>query len=302
MDFSPAILSLARAVAYKYNSLTERYLQEAGASVLSTYALHRYTLIPAIIWAIIFVRPSDIAAILQTPHQLLYFGIIFVIWNIQQYAHSFRVNSTSTVSALSNLYNVLTLPLLLIAGTFFNHDAPNGYSIAAIVVLVVAMLVKPAHHILNNRARYSRPVPVLIGFICLEALVDVVLIALCRQLLKEIPPHVFIGVFDILVLISCALCVAFLAKRQPMDVKAMVKKHPLRSISLPIIFFAGSVVEFYAQAALPIYIMISIGAITFVMDIFSDVYRKRIQINFQTISFVSLVFVGICLAVYAIQL
>ena len=291
--------AVGRAVAYKINSLTERYLQERGASPLSTFALHRYTLIPAVLWALIFIRPDDIIKILHTPHQVVYFLIIFLIWSGQQFAHSYRINSTSTVSALSNLNNVVTLPLLLLAGTFFNHDTPNVFSVAGIVVLAFAMLIKPAHHRANERARFSRPLPLIISIICLEAIVDVVLIALSRQLLKEIPARVFIGVFDIVVLISCVLCVAFLSRRMALDVKTMVKRHPVRTLSLPMIFFAGSVVEFYAGAVLPIYTLVSIGVITFAMDIFSDLKRHRIRFNLQTVAFVGLVFIGIGLAIYS---
>jgi hypothetical protein len=79
----------------------------------------------------------------------------------------------------------------------------------------------------------------------------------------------------------------------------MASKNPGRTISLPLIFFAGAVMEFYAQAKLPIYILISIGAITFVMDICSDLWRRRIRFNLQTATFTILVFIGVGLAVYA---
>jgi hypothetical protein len=299
MNPTTVFLAAGRAVAYKVNSLTERYLQERGASPLSTYALHRYALIPALMWTVLFVRPADITSILYTPHQVLYFLVIFLIWNAQQFAHSFRVNATSTVSALSNLYNVLTLPLLLVVGTLFNHDKANALSIAGILVLAMAMLIQPAHHLTNKRARLSRPLPILVAFICVEAMVDVVLIALSRQLLKEIPPRVFIGVFLILVLSACVVCVQLLSRRLPLDVRKMASKNPGRTISLPLIFFAGAVMEFYAQAKLPIYILISIGAITFVMDICSDLWRRRIRFNLQTATFMILVFIGVGLAVYA---
>ncbi len=299
MNPTTVFLATGRAVAYKVNSLTERYLQEMGASPLSTYALHRYALIPALIWAAIFVRPDDITSILHTPHQVLYLLAIFLIWNAQQFAHSFRVNATSTVSALSNLYNVLTLPLLLVVGTLFNHDTPNVFSIAGIIVLAVAMVIQPAHHLTNKRARLSRPLPILVAFICAEALVDVILIALSRQLLKEIPPHVFIGVFLVLVLSACIICVQILSRHLSLDVRKMALKNPGRAFSLPLIFFAGSVMEFYAQAKLPIYIMLSIGAITFVMDIGSDLWRHRIQFNLQTAAFTTMVFIGVGLAIYA---
>jgi hypothetical protein len=172
MNPTTVFLAAGRAVAYKVNSLTERYLQERGASPLSTYALHRYALIPALMWTVLFVRPADITSILYTPHQVLYFLVIFLIWNAQQFAHSFRVNATSTVSALSNLYNVLTLPLLLVVGTLFNHDKANALSIAGILVLAMAMLIQPAHHLTNKRARLSRPLPILVAFICVEAIVE----------------------------------------------------------------------------------------------------------------------------------
>lgn len=275
-------------------------MQEAGASPLATFALHRYTLIPAIAWALIFIRPDDLAKILHTPHQVLYFVIIFLIWNGQQLIHSYTINTASTVSVISNLHNLMVLPLLLLVGAFFNNDHPNLFSVAAIAALVFALIIKPAHHVNNQRTRFSKPFLLIAGFILMQSLVDAVLIGLCRQLLKEVPPKIFIGVFDILVLAACVLCVSFLAGRQPMNLRATVKKHPVRAVSIPVIFFIGSVVEFYAQAALPIYIMVSIGAVTFIMDIFSDLWRHRISFNFQTASFILLVLLGISLSVYSI--
>jgi hypothetical protein len=300
MDIIPSALSAARAIAYKYNSLTERFLQEAGASPITTYVLHRYALILAVIWLLIFVRPVDVILILHTPHQVIFFLIIFLIWNVQQFTHSYRINSTSTVSALSNLHNVLALPLLLLVGTYFNNDKPGAFSILAIAVLTIAMLIKPAHHTNNYRARFSKPVIVIVGFILLEAIVDVILIALARQLLKEVPPHVFIGVYTTLVLSACMIISMFLSRHLKVNVRATVRRQPLRSLGLPLIFFIGSIAEFYAQTSVPIYTLIAIGAITFIMDVISDLRQHRVRFNLQTIGFIILVATGISLAVVGV--
>lgn len=300
MDFSPTLLSLSRAIAYKVNSLTERYLQEAGSSPLSTYALHRYALIPAIIWSLIFIRADDITYILGSGVLLGYLLFIAVVWNVQQFLHSYIVNTTSSVSALSNLYQILVLPLLLLVGAFFNHDTPNIFSVIAISLLVLALLIKPAHHKNNHRVRFSKPFILIASLILIQAIVDAVIIGMYREVLKEVSPEVVIGLFSIAVLIVCVFCVSFFSRRQKNEQVEVVQKFRWRALSIPMLWFAGTIPEMYAYTALPIYIVLAIGAITFVMDVFSDLRRHRISFNLQTVSFIGLVFSGISLAIYSV--
>lgn len=303
MDIGSTALSAIRAIAYKTNSLTERWLQEAGASPLSTYALHRYALIPAVIWSIIFIRPSDISNLLSSSHLLIYLLFIVIIWNAQQFLHSYIVNTTSSVSSLSNLYNILVLPLLLLVGAYFNHDTPNILSILAIALLVIALIIKPSHHVTNKRARFSKPFLLIAAVILIQAVADAISIGMYREAVQQISPEVVIGVFSISVLLGCVICVSFFSVRQKKKQQSapIIKKYPYHAMSVPMIWFAGTIPEMYAYTVLPIYTVLAIGGITFIMDIFSDLRRHRIAFDFQTASFIFLVFSGIVLAAFSIK-
>lgn len=125
MNSLPDIYALAQGMGFEVQALTERRIQEAGASPLSTFALQRYAFIPALIWSFFFVRTEDIGYVLHTPLLLAYLVAVAVIWNAQAFLWSYLQNSTSSMSSISTLYYLLYLPLLLIVGTLFNHDVPN---------------------------------------------------------------------------------------------------------------------------------------------------------------------------------
>ncbi len=299
MDYVGTINALLRAVGFKTTELTRRLLQEKGATEIDTYTIFRFALIPAVIWSLIFVQPDDIAFIIGNPELLTIFGIITVLWNTQALLISFVINSTSSMVHFATLYNIFTLPLFLAFGTFYNGDRPNVLSIAAIGILILALLIKPAHHKTNLRPRLARPLVFIALIILAKAVCDTILDGTAREALKQISPPVFLGVFSVTTLTVCSIISKFYVKPRFAESK-IIKEHKWLVLLVPFVWFAASIPEAYAVAALPIYTVISIGAITFAMDIFSDVLHKRIRINFQTLSCITLVLAGISLAVFSI--
>ena len=299
MDYQGTIYALLRAVGFKVSNLTKRLLQEKGASEIDTYTIYRYALIPAIVWALIFVRKKDIDFILGSPRLIFLLVAIIVLFNLWAFLKSYVINITSSMVLLTTLYHALTLPLYLLFGTIFNNDIPNTFNIVAISVLLVALLINPAHHKKNVRPRLSRPFAVVALLIVANALCATVLDGASREMLKEINPAVFLGIFGVTTLSVCAVISKFFINPRVKETKIMKEKKWL-ALLVPMLWFASSIPEVYAFAALPIYTVISIGTITFGMDAFSDVIHKRIRLNFQTIAFIGLVLAGLGLTILSV--
>ncbi len=292
------IFALTQSLGFQIQAFSERRIQEYGASPIRTFALQKYALIPALIWSIIFVRISDIFMVLHTPILLGYFILIALSWNIQSFLFSYLLNTISSMSSTATLWYLLYLPLLLAVGTFFNHDMPGLYSFLGIGILLLAFIIQPTQHEKNIRARFSLPIISIIGFGFITALMNAVNGGMTRQALSMIRPEVFLGIFSILTMALCALWTSFVPHSA--SDTAIFKKRWLLAASVPLLWFLASIPETYSYAKLPIYTVVSIGAITFLLNTISDLYRNRIKFDFRTVIFIVLVLVGMGLAVYSI--
>lgn len=299
MNYGP-LYAFLTAIGFKTNTLTSRLLQEKGATSVDTYVIYRYALIPSAIWSLIFIRKADLALIFHTPKLLIIFGVIIVLWNLQAYLMALVINSTSSMILLSTIFNMLLLPLFLGFGTFFNHDKPNVFSLSAILILLVALLIKPAPHKKNLRPRLSKPLHVVVLLIFAKASCDTILQGISREAMKQIHPVVFLGAFSLPALSVCWVISRFYIRRRVAETSVMRQKQWFAVSLIPLTWFIASIPESFSLAAIPIYVFISISVVTFLMDTFSDVIHKRIHMNLQTISFIGLVLAGISLSVASV--
>lgn len=293
------LYALLRAVGFKTSGLTIRLLQEKGASEFDTYAIYRFALIPSFLWSLIFVRKEDIVFILNSPRLIIIFSLIIILFNLWAIIKSFVINTTNSMVFYTTLHTALTLPFFLIFGSFFNGDTPNAFSLSAIAVLLVAIFLKPTPHKKNSRSQLSRPFLIIALLILLNAVCSTVLDGISREALKEIHPTVFLGVYSFTTLLVLTIVSKFVVRRRVKE-SSSIKRHKLLALMVPMIWFAASIPEAFALAALPIYTVVSLGSITFFMDTFSDVIHRRIRFNFQTISFVILVLIGISLSALSV--
>lgn len=302
MNYGP-LYAFLTAVGFKTNTLTVRFLQEKGMPRFDTYAIYRYALIPSVIWNLIFVvRSPDLKLIFHTPGLLAIFGTIVIFWNIQAYVRAEITNSTNSMVLYSTIYNILVFPLFLAFGVLFNHDTPNVFSLSAILVLLLAVFVKPTPHKDNVRPHLSRSVSSLVLLIFLTAVCDTILQGVAREALKQIHPVVFLGVFSLPTLSVCWILSRVHAPHGPEEKQtgATQQRQWLAIILIPLTWFAASIPEAFSLAAIPIYVFISINDVTFLMDTLSDIIHKRIHLNYQTIGFILLVLAGISLSVASV--
>jgi hypothetical protein len=292
-----AFFAFAQAAIFKLGELTERRVQEQGASSASTFMLYRYALIPAFVWSLFFVRARDIAQLMHSPVLLGYILFIAITWNMQGFLWSYLLNKMSSVTALSTLQHLIYLPLLLVVGTFLNHDAPNLYSFLAIGALVVAFAIQPTHHHENTRARFTLPLILIVGLALLKESLNALNNGATREALYTMHPAAFLGIFSVLTLGLCWVWTAFIPRKTG-DL-TLLKKYSWSALAIPLLWFAASIPETYGFAALPIYTVVSIGAITFAFDAFSDFSRRRIRFDLRTAVFISLAVAGMGLALYS---
>ncbi len=299
MIILPAVLALAYSAAFKGCYLTERYLQERGVSPMRTLALYRYALIPALIWSAIFIRSDDIDLLVHTPYILTFLIVLAVLWNIQQFIASYLANSINSMSMLSTLRQLVHLPMLLLIGTYFNHDEPNIYSLLAVGALLGAFVLQPTTHERNVRAKYFLPLAVIVGLVIFRVTVESVNGGIYREMLKQIDPAVIIGAFSVLTLGLCAVWTSFFPSK-PAE-KKILRQRWRRASLVPGLWFLGTIPEAYVFAIVPLYVGESIAATAFLMDAGSDLINKRIHFNLRTAAFISLVLLGVGLAVYSIR-
>jgi hypothetical protein len=288
------------SIGFKVNVLTVRFLQEKGVSIRDTYTIYRYALIPAIIWSLIFIRKPDLSLIFQTPGLLIIFGTIVIFWNLQAYLRAQITNGTNSMVLLSTIYNILALPLFFGFGVLFNHDTPNLLNVSAIIVLLVALVIRPTPHKENIRPDLSKPLYAMVLLVLLTACCDTILQGVAREALKQLRPVVFLGAFSVPTLVVCWVISVFYTRRQTHEAEAMRQKQWLAFSLIPMTWFAASIPEAFSLAAIPIYVFISINATTFLMDTVSDVVHRRIHLSSKTVSFIFLVIIGISLSVISV--
>ena len=296
-----AIYAFLTAIGFKTNTLTVRFLQEKGAAAIDTYTIYRYALIPSVIWSLIFVRKADLNLIFHSPKLLIILSIIIILWNLQAYLRAQITNSTNSMVLFSTIFNIMVFPLFLAFGTLFNHDKPNVFSLSAIFILSVALLIKPTPHKENLRPRLSKPLYLIVLLIFLTACCDTVLQGVGREALKQLRPVVFLGIFSLPTLSACWLISRFYIHRQTQQSVAMKNRQWLAVGLIPMTWFLASIPEAFALAAIPIYVFISINVVTFLMDTVSDVIHKRIHLDLQTAGFILIVLAGISLSVLSLN-
>lgn len=207
------------------------------------------------------------------------------------------------MSVLATLRSVILLPLLLVFGATFNNDTPSMLSVIAIFVLSFALILQPTQHEQNKRTRYALPFVVLAGLVIVQTVFETLHFGFMRAALQEIDPAVFLGIFSVLTLSLCVLWtnlyVRYSKNKQQMTLPKN-KVNTLFMVAIPVLWFVASIAEMYAQAALPIYTLVAIGTLTFLMGVMADLLQRRIRFNLQTGCFIGLVILGIGLTVFAV--
>lgn len=288
----------AQTAGFKLHDLAQRRVQELGSSVRATFFLHRWALIPSLIWAAVFVRPEHLAFVWQQPQLLAYLVLIAVSWNLQAFLSVYLLNATEAISFLALVEKLIYLPMLLAVGIVMNGDSPNAWSLISLALLGLALWIQSSHHTRHRATIFRYSVLATLGAIVLRTAIDAVNNGMSREVAQALPVPVFIGLFTVLTLgITAGLyyCVPrkIAACRIPKEKRWM-------AFLIPAVWFAATIPESYALSALPIYTLVSLGALGFLVDVASDLRNKRIPWNGHTAAFTACTLAGLATAVLSI--
>lgn len=189
----------------------------------------------------------------------------------------------------------------MVAGYFVNGDVPTPLSLLATGLLIVALFVRPE----NGNAREQSSVKphalriailIMLAFVALQAIKD----PLYREYVRNIP-NIFFGIAFYMTVLMALMNLFFLFKRPEVDEfpANSDRKRILLGVSIPVLWFLGTVPEALSFREFPVYVMISLMAVSFVMAIVSDFLYGRIRFGFRTALFALLIFTSIGVNVYA---
>ena len=289
--------AILQAVGFKFVGLTERRLLESGVSPFAVLSLYRWALIPALIWSAFFITPSVLQHVIVTPYALSYLLFIAVAWNTQAYLSCMLARETYSAGLLSAIQIVMYLPTLLLVGTWFNNQSPSILSIISAVTISTALLIKPTPHKKisennNNGTVWPLFIVVLVAFI--RTSVDSLNSGATKEALKLMAPEVMLSLFVILTLTLTSI-IFMLKKRNDHDIKRL-KTNKNLAVWIPLVWFLASIPETFGFAGLAIYTLVSIGSITFIMDIISDLKNQRISWSARTMIFICMTISGMAAA------
>lgn len=289
------VYAILSSLGFKICDLASRRLREHGVSshgVLSTY---RWALIPAILWFAYYVPSDVLKSSLSHPFVVGYLILIAFLWNLQSFLSMHLSGITPSAGMLSALQRALYIPVLAMAGTLINNQSPTSswYSIASLAMLSVALLMQPSSQNATHQ-RISRPMFYIVAIAFVRVIADAIGNSLYKETMRIVTPEVFLALFATITLFLTSFI--FVLKPVSTDDRLSIKKVPMLTIAVPLLWFAASIPEVYGLAGLTIYTLASIGCITFMADIASDLKHKRINWSLRTATFVLLTTGGIAAA------
>ena len=290
---------LLQTVIFQFYSQAVKRLREKGVSSLQILAYQRHAIYPSTVALVYFWNWDSFHYLLAHPHTVLVFLGFLISASIFGYMYFVSRHMTHSLTFVSAFLNAVGLPLLLVGGVLINHDTPTVYGIIGIILLVVATFLKPAKHDKEQtKGQFLYTVPVIIFislcYLILQAIKD----PLYRAFLMG-TPNVWFGVTLYMVCLLLIINIFFLFKKLPAEQKLIEHTGQIEwnIIAIPTLWFLGSLPEGYSFANLPVYTLVAISMIGFLMSFTSDLYHHRIKLNAQTTLFALLVISGVVLNV-----
>ena len=294
-------LIFLQSILFKFFQLSSRKLQEKGMSPVGVSSYLRYAVIPAILLCCLTWKKEHILFLLSNKQALLWVGILFIGWPIGQYLTFYTLNATSSLSYLAALKKIFYLPIFLLFGVVINQDVPNGLILIALVLLGVALWVRPTQNHKNKRDLLKYKLGVIMLLVTTNIVIHALDGALYRSLLQYLSNMLPFGISLYILMATITLNIIYLFKKVPTTDKQVGKKYVWLVLSVPFFWFVASVPEGYSYASVPIYTFIAINSVSFLIDVCSDIYNDRILVNKKTVSFVILVLVSIIFSVLSLR-
>jgi len=288
-----------QALVFQLFSQTAKRLGEKGVSVLEVMSYQRYALYPAVLLLIVFWDQASVNYLLENHTVLFSFVGFIVLLCLFQYVYFSSLHITRSLALVSVIKNSISLPLLMVVGFFINGDVPMTLEYLSIGFLIVALFLQPKRSD-GETSSLLHPLRIVIATVLVFVLLQILKDPLYRYFMQHIP-NIWFGLLLYLSSFTLLLNVFFWIKKPTFKTRPFSEHKKLLPflIAIPILWLIGSVPEGYSFSKLPVYSMIALGSITFLMSIGSDIYNKRIVLNMKAILFITFVCCSILLNVVA---
>lgn len=295
------IAAFIQAGMFQYWHLIVKRLQEQNMSNLTIMYYQRYAIIPGFILLLFTFRLEYMEFMLANPLVLLAILFSSAVWMLHVYMKMHVTRAVNSMAFLNAFNAIITLPVYLVIGILINRDLPNAYIGVALIILAIALLIKPGiHHKNNQKKAFAITVTAAIIISLIGNAIDAVNMGAYRYFLQNINATLF-GLSLFMFLSMLVITVFFWINPIEVHHKTNFKKHGYWPLVIPSIWTVGTFFEGYSVAAIPIYTLIAIAAFTFLIDLASDLKNRRVHFNIKTIVFVFLVILSTSLSVLSLN-
>lgn len=294
------LLILLQAIIFQFFGQIAKYLQEKGVSGLGVLYYSRYVIYPSAFALFYFWDQESVAYLFSQWHILGVFIGFLISSSLFQYLYFVSRHMVRSLSFVSAVLNAIGLPLLLFAGVLINHDIPTIYEIIGIIALAVAVFLKPSSEKKYDQiSQFRYAIPVIIGISVFYLILQVIKDPLYREFMLHMP-DIWFSVSLYLFCSALILNILFFFKKVSEGDVLIGQSPSLKKFAyaIPALLFIGSFPEAYSFANAPVYTIVAISMINFMMSLISDVYNKRVRFNSQTVVFALLVMSGVGLNIF----
>ncbi len=301
MEYFLSLFVFAKAILFKLTKLNAKKFQEKWASPFWVLYYQRYAIFPWFILLCLSYKKEYVDLFLNNLYFMWIVALMLLFWVIQESITYFVLWKVSNMSYFTAFLKIISLPIYIFAWIYMNWDYPNYHIFFAFILLWLALFLKPSVHENNNqRNTFSMWIYAVISILLVWTILDAINNWFDRFILQHLSWVLFwVGINTFL--ISLVLSIIFLFKDIPKKDKIIASKYKYIAYSIPVFWFLGSIPEWYSYAEIPIYTVLAISSVGFLMDIISDVKNERLHFNMKTIIFIVLVFLSIGLSILSLK-
>jgi hypothetical protein len=289
-------------IFFKIRVLNVKKLQERWVSSKTCLYWQRFALFPTIILLIISYKPEYLHIIISNPKLILYIFFMLIFWVSQEFIWFYVMWKISSLSFLNAFYSIINIPIYMMIWLSVNHDYPNYFTIFSLVILAISMYIKPTHNNKKNKNMFSHNILFIIFIASIWIILDGTNNAFHRELFQNLNA-VFFWTWIWMFLAMLWTYIFFLFSKVPESEKKLLQEENNKWLyfSIAPLWFIGSIPEWFSLANIPIYTVLAIGSISFVIDVISDIKNERIVLNSKTYIFIILVLISIALSVLSLK-
>jgi hypothetical protein len=292
---------LAQTIIFQLYAQSGKRLRENGISELAILSFQRYALYPALVMLILSYDRESVVYLIEHPFAIIKFMIFLLASGIFMWVYFASLHVARSLSFVKALRNAIGLPILMISGYYINGDIPTVGNAIAILLLVIALFIGVENA--NSRENISEKpyslkwaILIMLAFIVLQNIKD----PLYRDFVTHIPSLLFWVALSMTVLMA-GMNLFFSWKKPDTKKPANISRvhYLISSMSIPVLYFLGTIPEAFSFKSFPVYVMISLMAISFLMSLISDFLNHRICFTSRTVIFIFLILSSISINVYA---